>query len=79
MATRPDAEEIKRRTIEALKGTRYESSDLVPLTGGTANYIYRAHLVTPLEDGTADVAIKHGEGFIASSPDFALTTNRCVS
>lgn len=75
---RPTPEEIKSRTFNVLKGTLYECTDLVPLTGGTANFIYKARLVTPLEDGTTEVAVKHGEEYIASTPDFSLTTDRCV-
>ena len=62
-----------------LAGTPYEASCLEKLTGGTANFIFRATLKQPLADGTTEVAIKHGEGFVAQIPSFALTTARCVS
>lgn len=63
---------------EELNGTPYACDLIQSLTGGTANFIYRGQLSKPLEDGTREVVIKHGEGFIASLPSFQLTTSRCV-
>ncbi|KAI1465003.1 kinase-like domain-containing protein [Daldinia caldariorum] len=70
-------EEVTSKVLESLKGTPYEASSLDILSGGTANFIYRATLAHPLADGTKDVAVKHSEDYIASSPDFKLTLSRC--
>ncbi|KAI0851798.1 kinase-like domain-containing protein [Daldinia vernicosa] len=70
-------EEITSKVLESLKGTPYEASSLDVLSGGTANFIYRASLIQPLEDGTQQVAVKHSEDYIATSPGFKLTLSRC--
>ncbi|KAI2782880.1 kinase-like domain-containing protein [Daldinia loculata] len=69
--------EITSKVLESLKGTPYEASALDVLSGGTANFIYRASLIQPLEDGAQQVAVKHSEDYIATSPDFKLTLSRC--
>ncbi|KFA63469.1 hypothetical protein S40285_00386 [Stachybotrys chlorohalonatus IBT 40285] len=66
-------EDIRAQLAE----TPYAPSALKPLTGGTANFIYRATLVQPLADGTSDVVVKHGEAYVATVPDFKLNTSRC--
>jgi len=73
------ADQIKAQVFEWLKGTQYASTSLESLSGGQANFIYRAHLSTPLEDGTTYVLVKHGEGYMAKHPDNKLTIDRCVS
>ncbi|KAK0637308.1 kinase-like domain-containing protein [Bombardia bombarda] len=72
--------ESARQALEIqreLSNTKYACSVLEPLSGGTVNYIFKGLLTQPLEDGTTEIAIKHGEGFIASNPGFELTTARC--
>ncbi|KAH8653595.1 kinase-like domain-containing protein [Xylariales sp. PMI_506] len=71
------AEDIRSNVLKWLEPTPFASSSLEPLTGGTANFIYRAHLLKPLENGTEDVLIKHGEGWVANSPDLKIPTSRC--
>ena len=78
MAGKPQAE-IEAAVKNELDGTAYAVSSLRSLTGGNANFIYHGKLQTPLPDGTTDVAVKHGEGYAAKHPDFALTMTRCVS
>ncbi|KAI2471420.1 kinase-like domain-containing protein [Annulohypoxylon bovei var. microspora] len=70
-------EEITASVLKTLKGTPYEASSLEALSGGTANFIYRATLTQPLKDGTTDVLVKHSEGYSANSPSFKLTLSRC--
>ncbi|KAI9167349.1 cytoplasmic trna 2-thiolation 2 [Paramyrothecium foliicola] len=72
-----DEADIKASVLSELAGTPYEPSSLKKLTGGTANFIYRATLKEALADGVSDVAIKHGEGYVALSPGFTLSTSRC--
>lgn len=78
MAAPKTAEEIKSEIFEWLKKTKYAASSLEPLPGGSANFIYRAKLSTPLEDGTTDVLVKHGEGYMAVAPANKISTERCV-
>ena len=61
-----------------LAGTQYTSSSLTPLSGGTANFVYRAQLDQPLPDGTKSVIVKHTEAFIALNREFKLPAERCV-
>ncbi|GLA56593.1 hypothetical protein AtubIFM54640_000249 [Aspergillus tubingensis] len=63
---------------QELTGTRYASSSLTPLSGGTANFVYRAQLDQPLPDGTKSVIVKHTEAFIALNREFKLPAERCL-
>lgn len=70
---------LSEDVLRELGSTEYACSSLKPLSGGTANFIFRGTLTKPLSDGTREVAVKHGEGFVASMPDFQIPTTRCVS
>ncbi|RYP48852.1 hypothetical protein DL768_005360 [Monosporascus sp. mg162] len=70
-------DDVGTRVLKALENTPFASSSLKQLSGGTANYIYRATLVAPLQDGTTEVVAKHGEDYVKDSPDFKLTLLRC--
>lgn len=74
----PTADAFASRILTELEGTRYACSSLTPLSGGTANFIYKAELQEPLEDGTAEVVVKHGDGFAAQYSALKLPTFRCV-
>lgn len=74
----PIASEISSRITQELAPTTFACSSLVPLSGGTANFIFKGTLVKPSEDGTADVLVKHGEAFVAQHPALKLSTLRCV-
>lgn len=78
MATN-NAAEIDAKVKEGLRGTRFEATSLSPLSGGSVNWTYLAKLKTPLEDGTTEVMVKHGETHMMSKPEVALTLIRCVS
>jgi hypothetical protein len=64
--------------IQELSTTPYACSSLKKLSGGNANFIFKATLITPLPDGTTEVAVKHGEDYVASMPHFQIPTTRCV-
>lgn len=65
--------------LKELSKTPYVCSSLTRLTGGTGNFVFRGVLSQPLQDGTKTVIIKHAEDYVASNPDFPLSTTRCVS
>ncbi|KAK9799101.1 putative Cytoplasmic tRNA 2-thiolation protein 2 [Seiridium cardinale] len=70
-------DQIRTKVIRSLENTRYATSSLEPLTGGIANCLYHARLTVPLEDGTAEVAVNHGEGYVVAHPDTELPLDRC--
>lgn len=80
MAQEPlDASTIASRILTELSKTQFACSSLVPLSGGVGNFVYKAQLRKPLDDGTAEVVVKHGEGFAAQFPTLKLPMFRCVS
>ena len=76
--TSTTSDEVMAKVAKDLENTPFASSSLKQLSGGTANFIYRATLVTPLKDGTTEVLVKHGEDYIKDSPGFKLALQRCV-
>ncbi|KAF5581262.1 phosphotransferase enzyme family [Fusarium pseudocircinatum] len=74
-STHPD---IDSKVRKALEGTKFEVSKLEKIMGGSVNWIYKAILVTPLDNGEKEVLIKHGEPYMASKPEFALPPLRGV-
>ncbi|KAL1874288.1 hypothetical protein Daus18300_003652 [Diaporthe australafricana] len=73
----PAADEISNRVASELGSTRFACTSLTPLSGGTVNFIFRGKLQKPLDDGTAEIVVKHGEGCVAQSPALKLSTSRC--
>ncbi|KAH8783306.1 kinase-like domain-containing protein [Diaporthe sp. PMI_573] len=74
----PTADEMASQVTQELGPTAFACTSLTPLSGGNANFIFRGKLQKPLDDGTAEIAIKHGEGFVALSPSIKLPTSRCI-
>lgn len=79
MTTTAQVEKLTEQVLDELSTTEYACSSLKTLSGGSANFIYKGTLIKPLEDGAKEVAVKHGEEFIASFPDFKIPLSRCVS
>lgn len=75
----PTQDVVESQLTEELAGTRFACRSLTALSGGTANFIFRGTLQTPLEDGTNEVVVKHGEAYGASTGTLSLPTTRCVS
>ncbi|KAJ4391434.1 hypothetical protein N0V93_005051 [Gnomoniopsis smithogilvyi] len=71
-------DEIATRITKELASTTFGCSVLTPLSGGTANFIFKGQLLKPLDDGTTEVVVKHGEGYSASSSSLKLSTDRCT-
>ncbi|KAK1731208.1 phosphotransferase [Colletotrichum acutatum] len=71
------SDRVLREVKAELAGTPYSFESARLLSGGTTNFIFHVKLLQPLLDGNAEVAVKHGEGFVAQSPDFKLPTSRC--
>lgn len=71
-------EQIQEKVYQSLEGTQFAATSLKQLTGGVGNFLYHARLAVPLEDGTAEVAVKHSENYIASNPSAELSLERCV-
>ena len=69
---------IQNKVKKALEGINLEISSLKKLSGGSVNWIYVAKLKKPLEDGRLEVLVKHAESYMASKPDFPLSSLRCV-
>lgn len=77
MATTQD-ENVDAKVRKGLTGTAFEPSSLHRLSGGLVNWGYRANLSVPLDDGTSEVFLKHGETFLAKIPNFEVSLLRCV-
>lgn len=54
-----DSNEIQSKLYKWLQTTRYASTALDFVSANSSNFVFRAHLCEPLEDGTAEVIIKH--------------------
>lgn len=77
--TDPKVAKLTEDVLQGLSSTEYACSSLTPLSGGMANFIFKGTLTNPLPDGTKEVAVKHGEDYLAAIPAFLLPTTRCVS
>lgn len=71
-------EKVAATVIDGLKGTPFEPSSVQRLAGGLVNWGYRATLSAPLNDGTSEVFLKHGEMFLAKIPNYEVDILRCV-
>lgn len=60
-----------------LVSTRWASDEVVRLSGGYANHVFRIHLRQPLDDGGDTVIVKHAKRFAVGELDF--TVERQVS
>jgi hypothetical protein len=75
----PTREEVLATVQDSLEDDIYACSSLVPLSGGTANFVFQGSLKVPLKDGTKIVVVKHTPPYVASNPAFGLTDDRSVN
>ena len=61
-----------------LSKTPFASTEVVPLSGGNANYVYRLYLKNPYE-GRDSLVMKHGRPYLKTDLTLALATERQVS
>ncbi|KAB8297164.1 hypothetical protein EYC80_002545 [Monilinia laxa] len=67
---------ISQFVEESLRTTPYACTNLMPLPGGSSNFLYRGTLIKPLADGTTSIIVKHTEQYLFSNKDFKLTPTR---
>ncbi|PTB78833.1 hypothetical protein M440DRAFT_1373802 [Trichoderma longibrachiatum ATCC 18648] len=67
---------LAQQVLDQLAETPYACSALKKLSGGTANFLYRGVLRTPLEDAQT-IVIKRSTGYAAVNRDFPLDVSRC--
>ncbi|KAH8690031.1 kinase-like domain-containing protein [Talaromyces proteolyticus] len=79
MATDQD---IESATLKLLASTDYACSSLTRLNGGTANFVYRGRLSSPItlpgETDAEEVIVKHTTDYVALNRDFKLARDRCI-
>ena len=61
-----------------LENTPFKSQDVIPLSGGTANYVFRLKLVTPYL-GRETLVLKHAKPYVKNYHAIALDLDRQVS
>lgn len=76
-SSHPQTLQIAEVIQKELDSTSFACCSLEPLSGGLANFVFKGRLAHPLPDGTQEVAVKHGEGYVAGMPDWKITTDRC--
>jgi hypothetical protein len=70
--------EIEAKVQAGLQGTPFEVSSVRRLPTGIVNWGYHGVLRHALEDGTAEVFLKHGEVFLAKIENYEVPLLRCV-
>jgi 5-methylthioribose kinase len=63
-------------TLSYLASTPFDSSTVTPLSGGTANFVWRLVLKTPHEDVHHTAILKHAEGFASAYRALPLSIER---
>jgi hypothetical protein len=76
--TLQETEHLHHEICLQLSQTPYACSSLQPLSGGTANFLFRAYLAQVLLSGQETVVIKHSKKFVAMNRDFEFDVARCV-
>jgi len=77
-------DEIKERVYGFLSQTRYACSELTPLSGGSANFVFRGVLRVPVSSSASEekvevVIVKYSAAFLFVARAFSIDLSRCVS
>ncbi|KAL3260599.1 hypothetical protein ABHI18_004441 [Aspergillus niger] len=69
---------ILAKVLSALETTPYACTDLIPLSGGYVNFVYRGILASPIAttQPTTRVIVKHAEPYIAANSDWKSSVTR---
>lgn len=69
---------ISAKILSALESTPYACTELIPLSGGYVNFVYRGILVSalPTTPPTAQVIVKHAEPYVAANSDWKSSVTR---
>ena len=60
-----------------LARTPFEIANITPLSGGTANYVFRLHLITPYQ-GRETLVFKHAKPYVKNIQEIAFDVERQV-
>jgi len=77
-------DEIKEKVYDFLSETRYACSELSPLSGGSANFVFRGVLRVPVSSSAPEekvevVIVKYSAAFLFVARAFSIDLSRCVS
>jgi 5-methylthioribose kinase len=68
----------ERDVLTYLENTPYNSTDVIPLSGGTVNYVFRLKLVAPYL-GRETLVLKHAKPYVKDCHMIQLGLDRQVS
>ncbi|CAE6390527.1 hypothetical protein BN14_03969 [Rhizoctonia solani AG-1 IB] len=61
--------------LDYLSNTRFAATSVQRLVGGFNAFTYRVKLLTPLEDGSTTLIVKHYEGYVAFAAEIKLESD----
>ncbi|CZR69204.1 uncharacterized protein PAC_19104 [Phialocephala subalpina] len=80
----PELDQLSAEILQDLSQTAYACASLIPLSGGTCNFVFRGALAQPLSIGrddvklTKSVIVKHTTNFVSANRNFPLDASRCI-
>ncbi|KAF8956078.1 kinase-like domain-containing protein [Flammula alnicola] len=76
------ASELDLATVEGVRAylakTPFESADITPLFGGTANYVFRLRLIAPHHGKLETLVFKHAKPYVKDYHDMAFALERQI-
>lgn len=75
-----ETDSITTQVLQELAETPYACSELVRVSGGTGNFVYRGIPVARDNSSSASqsIIIKHSKDYVPGNKDFGLDASRCV-